>query len=444
MKQQYGPSRWIALLDIGNSDSGREVNPARDPIRDHVVMLGRIALTHTVPVNRCLVVLVGALPVLLMACAPDGEPTSLSTSSPPAVTTTPTATPTPVPRTFTLVATGDVLLHERLWRQAKQDAAQTGNGTLDFTPQLANIAPIVSAADLAICHLEVPLAPPNGPYSGYPTFSGPPQVVSALDTTGYDACSTASNHTFDQGAPGVTRTLDTLDAAGIVHAGSARSPAEAKDSTIVDVETNQGPIRVGLLSYSYGFNGIPYPDGETFWANQIAEQKILAAAATARRRGAEVVVVALHWGTEYDHDPNAQQSELAPRLIGSPDIDLLLGHHAHVVQPIENLNGEWVVYGMGNLMANHAEPEGPKSEGLLTRFTFAEDMSTGGFAVTAAEYLPLYQTYELPVEVLVVPEALASGETGTTTTARLEQARTRTTDIVTSRGDSTGLALLSP
>ncbi len=384
---------------------------------------------------------VAATALVLAACTGGSQP---ATEPAPTLTETPTPTPTPTPerRTFTLVGTGDVLLHERLWLQAERDAAETGNGVLDFTPQLANIAPIVSDADLAICHLEVPLAPADGPYEGYPTFSGPPQVVSALDATGYDACSTASNHTFDQGAGGVTRTLDALDAAGIAHAGSARTPSEAEQTTMVDVETTEGPVKVGLLSYTYGFNGIPYPASETFWANEIDEQEILADAATARQRGAEVVVVALHWGTEYDHDPNSQQAEVAPRLIGAPDIDLLLGHHAHVVQPIENIGGKWVVYGMGNLMANHAEPEGPKSEGLLTRFTFTEDLPTGRFAITAAEYLPLYQTYEPPVEVLVVPAAIVSGQTGTTTVARLEQALTRTTEVVTSRGDTTGLELL--
>ena len=395
---------------------------------------------HTGPVSRRLAVSVVVALLALAACTSDDEP---SAEPSPAVSETPSPAPSPEPRTFTLVGTGDVLLHERLWRQAEQDAAETGNGALDFTPQLANIAPIVSAADLAICHLEVPLAPRNGPYEGFPTFSGPPQVVSALDTTGYDACSTASNHTFDQGVAGVQRTLDTLDAAGIAHAGSARTPTEAEQTTVIDVKTAEGKVRVALLSYTYGFNGIPYPDGRTFWANEIDERAILKDAATARQRGAEVVVVALHWGTEYDHQPNEQQAELAPRLISSPDVDLLLGHHAHVVQPIEKVNGEWVVYGMGNLMANHAEPEGPKSEGLLTRFTFTEDLSTGRFQVATAEYLPLYQTYEHPVEVLDVPAALASGDTGTTTAARLEEALARTTDVITSRGDTTGLDILS-
>jgi poly-gamma-glutamate capsule biosynthesis protein CapA/YwtB (metallophosphatase superfamily) len=388
-------------------------------------------MPHTVPVIRPLTALaVGALAAALAACGGD-EPTAQPTPSGSLPAETPTVTPTPEPRTFTLVATGDVLLHERLWHQAEQDASDT---VMDFAPQLANVAPVVSGADLAICHLETPLAPADGPFTGYPTFSGPPQVVPALVTAGYDACTTASNHTFDKGADGVTRTLDALDAAGLAHAGSARTPEEADATTILDVTTEQGPVRLALLSYTYGFNGIPYPDGETWRADEIDEATILADAATARTRGAEVVVVALHWGTEYDQEPNEQQRDLAPRLIASPDVDLLLGHHAHVVQPVENVGGEWVVYGMGNLMANHAEPEGPKAEGLLTRFTFTEDLATGTFSAPVAEYLPLYQTYEFPIEVLDVPAALASGDTGTTTASRLQTALTRTTEVVTSRG----------
>jgi Bacterial capsule synthesis protein PGA_cap len=137
--------------------------------------------------------------------------------------------PEPV-RSFTLVAGGDVLLHEPLWAQAEADGAAAGTGGLDFRPLLAGVAPIVQGADVAICHLETPLAPPGGPYQGYPTFSVPPEIAPALADTGFDACSTASNHTFDQGAAGVDRTLATLDAAGIRHAGSARTPRRPRPS----------------------------------------------------------------------------------------------------------------------------------------------------------------------------------------------------------------------
>lgn len=394
---------------------------------------------------------VSAVAALLAAagCAgDDGDgPGAAAPLTPAAPTVTPspapTPAPTPEPRTFTLVATGDVLLHERLWTQARADA---GPGEeMDFAPQLANIAPIVDGAGLAVCHLETPLAPAGGPYEGYPTFSGPPEVATALAETGYDACTTASNHTFDQGAGGVDRTLDTLDAAGIAHAGSARTPAESERITHVSVPVTGGdPVDVALLSYTFGFNGIPAPDGETWRGHLIEADRILADAATARAEGADVVVTALHWGDEYVHEPNALQSELAPELIASPDIDLLLGHHAHVVQPMENIGGEWIVYGMGNLMANHAEPEGPKAEELLTRFTFTEATGgAGGFTVTKAEFLPLYQTYVPPVEVLDVPAAIAGGDTGTATAARLREALERTTEVVLSRGGAdAGLTML--
>jgi poly-gamma-glutamate synthesis protein (capsule biosynthesis protein) len=336
------------------------------------------------------------------------------------------------------------LLHERLWTQARRDAH--ADGRWNFAPQLAGIAPVVAGADLAICHLETPLAPSAGAAEGYPTFAGPPEIVPALAATGYDACTTASNHAFDQGAAGVDRTLAALDAAGLRHAGSARSPQEDATPTLIEVATSSGgrPVTVGLVSYTYGFNGIPYPNGEVWRSNLIDQQAVLADAAAARAGGADIVVVALHWGTEYDQQPDAGQLALAPSLISSPDIDLLLGHHAHVVQPVENIGGEWVVYGMGNLMANHAEPQGAKSEGLLVRFTFTEDVGSGTFAATAAEYLPLYQTYEPPVEVLDIPMSLTTGDVGSAGAARLRTALQRTTGVVESRGGpENGLALLT-
>nr|WP_187361500.1 CapA family protein [Phytoactinopolyspora mesophila] len=396
-----------------------------------------------------MVVILGGAAVFLAGCD-GGEQPDAAEASPPARTTapeetsptpTPTPTPEPNPREFSVVGTGDVLLHERLWSQARRDADP--DGTWNFAPQLRHVEPVVSGADLAICHLEVPIAPEDGPFEGYPTFSGPPQIVPALAETGYDACTTASNHTFDQGAGGVDRTLDALDDAGLAHAGSARTEEEAEEQTIISVETEEGPVDVGLISYTYGFNGIPYPNGEEWRSNLIDEDEILADAEAARDEGAEVVVVSMHWGDEYVHEPNAQQLELAPSLIESPDVDLILGHHAHVVQPMESFDGQWVVYGLGNLMANHAQPEGPRSEGLLARLTFTENLEDGGFETSAAEYLPLYQTYEPPVEVLHVPGALASGDYGTAGEARLEEALERTVSVVESRdGADRGLTMI--
>lgn len=402
----------------------------------------------------------GAAAALVTACgSATGEPTPATTDlrvPRPGPVVTAESMPEPGPREFTVVATGDVLLHDPLWEQARRDADEAGGDReMDFAPQLGAIAPVVEAADLAICHLEVPIAPDGGPYHGYPRFSGPPQIVDALVETGYTACTVASNHIFDQGADGVDRTLDALDGAGFVHAGAARTADEADEPALVEVPTDGGSAVVGLVSYTFSFNGIPYPAGETWRSNLIdqdcvwggeceaAAEEILADAAVARDAGAEVVIAAMHWGPEFQAEPDASQVNLAPLLIESADVDLVLGHHAHVVQPLEHIDGQWVVYGLGNLMAAHATVGEALREGLLVRFTVTEDPDGGGFETTAAEYLPLLQTDPYPARVLDVPVTLETGGDGPATEARLETAFDRTTEIVGMRGAfDHGLSLL--
>ncbi len=267
------------------------------------------------------------------------------------------------------------------------------------------------------------------PRAGYPSFSVPPEIVPALADTGFDACTTASNHTYDRGAAGVDRTLAALDAAGIAHAGSARTPEEAATTTLLPVEGAD----VALLSYTFGFNGVPAPAGESWRADTIDEARIRADAAAARAGGAEVVVVALHWGDEYDPAPTAGQRTLGPALVRSPDVDLVLGHHTHVVQPVERVDGEWVVYGMGNFVAHHATPGPPNEEGVLVRFTFTE--GPDGWRVTDAEYAPLLVTRGDPVRLVDVGATAGPGPgAGAPPRARLQEAWDRTTTVVGSLG----------
>src|SRR5262249_53933595 len=167
----------------------------------------------------------------------------------------------------------------------------------------------------------------------------------ALADAGYDTCSTAGNHTLDQGAAGVRRTLDGLDAAGVKHTGSARSPNEAATPDILDVQGG----RVAQLSYTYDFNSRSAPASRPWLANQTDPAAILAAARRARAAGAQVVIVSLYWGVEYQHQPTAGQTALARRLLADPAVDLIVGCHAHITQPFQKINGKWVVYGMGNL-----------------------------------------------------------------------------------------------
>lgn len=334
-----------------------------------------------------------------------------------------------VSRTFTVAGSGDVLLHNGLWRQAQRDAG--GHG-YDFAPLLKGVRPAIEAADLAICHLETPLGRPGGPFTGYPIFKVPPQIVPALRATGYDACSTASNHSIDGGEAGVRRTLDALDAAGIRHAGMARSRAEQDTPTIMTVRD----VRVALLSYTFSFNGLRRPKGKEWLVNALDPKRVREAARRARAAGAEVVIVSIHWGTEYEHRPNSQQVSVARQLLNDGSIDLILGHHAHVVQPFERINGRWVAYGMGN----HVSYQGFSDEtrdGVISRFTFVET-APGRFTVSEAAALPTFmQLNDGPARVLLVSSCPAARR------AACRASGARSYRVLRSRGaGSVGLVVL--
>lgn len=310
-------------------------------------------------------------------------------------------------RTLRLVAAGDVLVHPPVTTQARRDAARAGRpGGLDFAPMFAGVAPVVSGADLALCHLETPLADPAGPFSGYPSFNAPPQVLDGVRSAGFDGCSTASNHTLDQGADGVVRTIRALDEAGLGHTGSARSAAEAGTPRLYDVSG----IRVAHLAYSLNFNGLSRPPGQEWLANLIDPPEILLAAHRARAAGADIVVLSLHWGTEYQHLPDADQRAWARQLISSPDVDLILGHHAHAVQPFQRFGDEWVVFGMGNELARHAEPVDDNREGVMARATFAE-VAPGRWTVTRMEALPTWTDLAPDLRLVDLTAALADPTT---------------------------------
>jgi poly-gamma-glutamate capsule biosynthesis protein CapA/YwtB (metallophosphatase superfamily) len=286
-----------------------------------------------------------------------------------------------------IAVTGDVLLHPPLVEQARADSG--GGDGMDFRPMLSAQAPFIQAADLGICHLETPLAPAEGPFAGYPEFSVPPQVLSALTATGYDACSTASNHTLDQGTAGLNRTLDELDAAGLHHDGSSRTPAEAATPTILTT----GQTRVGLVSVTYGLN-TGEPD-EPWQVSMLDTDAVLAEARAARSAGADLVVVAVHAGTEYDTEPNADQQDVTRTLLASSDVDLVYGHHAHVVQPLQKINDKWAIYGLGNNIAAQLGSAPGVQQGLLVRVQFSQD-TTGKWTTTDVAWVASYQDVGAP------------------------------------------------
>lgn len=272
---------------------------------------------------------------------------AVATSAPPAVPpSAPPTDPTTVPptvRSFTLVATGDLLSHGSVLDQARADAGGSG---YDYSRMLRDVAPIIAAADVAICHLETPIAPPGvTPGVSLPIFGAPPELAAEIARAGYDRCSTASNHALDQRVAGIDATVNALEAAGVGQAGMARTAAEALPTRF---EVNG--VDVAHIAASYGFNGFSPPAAEPWRVNGIDVPLIVDQVRAARRDGADVVIVSLHWGIEGQVQPTADQRRVAEALTAA-GVDLIIGHHAHVVQPIEQVNGTWVVFGLGNQLS---------------------------------------------------------------------------------------------
>ncbi|MFJ9551360.1 CapA family protein [Streptomyces erythrochromogenes] len=374
------------------------------------------------------------------SAAGDTAPARLGESGPPAPSSAAGAL---AAKGFTLVASGDVLPHTSVIQRAANDAQDDG---YDFRPMFSGVKSLVSGADLALCHMETIYGEEGGPFSGYPAFKSPPEVADGLKDAGYDGCSTASNHTLDDGAAGLRRTLDRFDKVGLRHAGSARTAAEAATVTTYTA----GSAKVAHLAYTYDTNGYPLPDGQPWAVNLMKQDKIIADARAARTAGADVVLVSLHWGTEWQTEPDGTQLSLgraltASQTAGRPDIDMILGTHAHIPQPYEKVNGTWIVYGMGDQVAgemfNHTGARDMRGNyGSIGRFTFAPPAAAGQrWQVTGAEFVP--QMMDLSAgRVVHLPDALAK-DPGR---EDYEAARDEITEAVLSRGAAKDGLKLAP
>ncbi|MCM0673447.1 CapA family protein [Micromonospora phytophila] len=296
-------------------------------------------------------------------------------------------------RQVTVLGSGDILVHPPTWQQAHADAVKTGRPGYDFDPIFAPIRPAVESADLAICHLEAPIGP--GAPADFPRFRAPTDLAPAIKTAGYDTCSTASNHSLDQGEQGVYANLDALDAAGLSHTGTFRSSAAQATPTIYRVKG----VKIGHLSWTMHFNGQTPPPDKPWLANRIDVPAIKKAAAATRKAGAQIIVLSAHWGTEMVHTPDGKQVHWAKELIADPNIDLIIGHHAHVVQPFEKVGGKWIAYGVGNTLARHDFPKDANREGVLAKFTFTEQ-SNRQWTVTRAEAIPIWLSLKPTIRVL--------------------------------------------
>lgn len=323
--------------------------------------------------------------------------------SQPKIEATKTASQQPVPtsETVTLLATGDILMHNTVI------AAGYSNGKYNYDAMFAPIKSIVTAADYAIINLESPLAGPNSGYTGYPLFNAPDELAASIKSAGFDLVTNANNHIMDRGYDGAVRTLDVLRQNGLDTAGVYKSQQEKDTMLIKDIRG----VKVGILAYGYDTNGIPLPAGKPYFYNQLNEDNIIEDMA-AMRPEVDILVLCLHWGVEYSPYPAEKQVELAQRLF-EKGADVIIGGHPHVLQPagLMTVNGQkkFIIYSMGNSLGNQRGVE--RNSGVIVKLSFKKDLSTGNTQLQTFDYTPIFSnTYtengRRQFQIIPVPETI--------------------------------------
>ena len=270
------------------------------------------------------------------------------------------------PRSFSLAATGDVLTESLVSSAAEAQAAGTG-ARYNFSPLFAPVTALLSSVDIAICHMEMPIGAPGarpGVY-GRSQFGGnlilaPYEIADGLRRAGFDRCSTASNHSNDLAEPGIDTTLAALDSAGLTHVGTARSPTEAAISLV-----SVNGVRLAHLAYTR-YSNTALPDQP--WRVNFAASptQVAADVNAARAAGAEVVVVSLHLSKELLAAPFPDDRQFVTDVTALAHIDLVIQHGPHVIQPLEQVNGTWVYWSVGNFISGMGTASSGKYSDLRT------------------------------------------------------------------------------
>jgi poly-gamma-glutamate capsule biosynthesis protein CapA/YwtB (metallophosphatase superfamily) len=245
---------------------------------------------------------------------------------------------------ITLGAVGDILIHQPVYQDAFNGA------DYNFDPIFEQVKPLMEKPDILSANQESMLGGLEMGLSGYPRFNSPHQVANALLDTGVDIVSTANNHSLDKGEKGIHSESAYLDQIGLPHVGSFINAADRQKLRLID----KNGIKLAFLAYTYGTNGIPLPKGKDYLVNLINKDVMKAEIARAKTQ-ADVVVMSLHWGNEYQRIPTNAQRELA-QFLANEGVDIILGSHPHVLQPMEWIKTKdgrksFVIYSLGNFIS---------------------------------------------------------------------------------------------
>lgn len=300
-------------------------------------------------------------------------------------------------------AVGDLMVKRYIISDAK-----LANGTYAFDPLFDKVAPILKKADLTIGNLETTFARPGDEKrrkSKGPLFKCPDELGSALKRAGFDVLITANNHCMDFGTNGLDRTIQILNKNGIEHTGTFESVNESKKYLIQNIKG----IKVGILAYTSGLNGIPLPSRQPWRVNLIRPKKIIADIRYLKKH-VDLVILYLHSGKEYSHVPNRRQKRLV-NLMFKHGAHIILGSHPHVLQPL-NIRGknQLVIYSLGNFISTKLK-ENPHTQSSIILNIKVKKNKEGKIIITETDYLPTlvnqkFDNGRIKTEVIPIREVL--------------------------------------
>lgn len=331
--------------------------------------MGRYSLFKSIAVTGVI-----SLSMLLAACANDAEKNTRP------VPQTHGERPNEIhgksiKETLTIGAIGDILIHDLVYEDAK-----TADG-YNFNPMFEPVKELLQAPDILTANQESLVGGTELGITSYPSFNSPFELSEAVMNAGVDVVSTANNHSLDKGYRGVEKQIAYFERIGLPYVGTAVSQ-EGRDKITV-LEKNG--IRLAFLSYTYGTNGIPIPQGKEFSVNLIDKELMKKDIAKARRES-DVVIASMHWGNEYQRFPTEEQKDLA-KWLSNEGVDIIFGSHPHVLQPmewIERQDGKktFVVYSLGNFIS--AQLRDYKDIGGLVTLEITKTVSDKGSSIELA------------------------------------------------------------
>lgn len=311
---------------------------------------------------------------------------------------------------ISLLAAGDIMFHSPQYRAAYNKETDS----YDFNSTFKYIKKYVENADIALANFETVTAGKEIGYQSYPRFNTPKESLLAIKEAGFDILSTANNHSLDHGKKGLISTIDNINEYGMKNIGTYKEP-----NVPIFVEEVEG-ITIGFLSYTYGLNGLDSfltKEELSYMVNRIDEDKIKEDIENTKSLGADITVVFIHWGNEYQREPSVYQIDLGEKMV-EWGANIILGSHPHVIQKSQIINKDgkdnFIIYSMGNFLSNQRKETLNNSyteDGVMVNLEIEKDFSTGDTIIKNINYIPTWvhryrENGKLFYEILPVDDML--------------------------------------